>query len=327
MSANSTSQPLVSIVLPTYKRAHLLPHAINSVLAQSYQNWELIVVDDNSPDHTPEVVTSFTDPRIRAVRNDPNLKLPRTLNRGFALATGELLTWTSDDNLYHPQAIEKMVERLQRGDCDFVYADYWLFSELDAAGAPLDIQHDRLPDRLQLERGNHIGACFMYSRALAEAVGAYDPELFLVEDYDYFIRAARQFRFAHIAEPLYYFKRDDATLYISRYCEVKASDLLVRYKNGLLDGAGVVEAVVALLLRNIAGLKNPLLRGGHALLRARSFRLTSWHATLTSHHLRWRLNGPVLALLDGYRQQQRSFGESRQALVALINSLGAVSYQ
>ncbi|HMU90067.1 MAG TPA: glycosyltransferase [Pseudomonadales bacterium] len=319
--------PLVSIVLPTYRRPHLLPHAIRSVLAQSYPHWELIVVDDNSPDHTPEVVASFTDPRIRAVRNDPNLKLPRTLNRGFALASGELLTWTSDDNLYHPQAIEKMVARLQRGDCDFVYADYWLFSELDAAGAPLDIQHDRLPDRLQLERGNHIGACFMYSRALAEAVGEYDPELFLVEDYDYFIRAARQFRFAHIAEPLYYFKRDDATLYISRYCEVKASDLLVRYRNGLLDGAGVVEAVVELLLRNIAGLKNPLLRGGHALLRTRSFRLTNWHAKLTSHHLRRQLHGPVLALLDGYRQQQRSFGESRQALVALINALGAVSYQ
>ncbi|HNJ74619.1 MAG TPA: hypothetical protein PL081_06135, partial [Pseudomonadales bacterium] len=148
-----------------------------------------------------------------------------------------------------------------------------------------------------------------------------------VEDYDYFIRAARQFRFAHIAEPLYYFKRDDATLYISRYCEVKASDLLVRYRNGLLDGAGVVEAVVELLLRNIAGLKNPLLRGGHALLRTRSFRLTNWHAKLTSHHLRRQLHGPVLALLDGYRQQQRSFGESRQALVALINALGAVSYQ
>ena len=89
----------------------------------------------------------------------------------------------------------------------------------------------------------------------------------------------------------------------------------------------VVEAVVELLLRNIAGLKNPLLRGGHALLRTRSFRLTNWHAKLTSHHLRRQLHGPVLALLDGYRQQQRSFGESRQALVALINALGAVSYQ
>lgn len=323
----STDAPLVSIVLPTYKRADLLPHAIRSVLGQSYTNLELIVVDDNSPDHTADVVQSFVDPRVRYVKNEPNLKLPRALNRGFSLARGELLTWTSDDNLYAPTAIARMVEALGTQDADFVYADYWLFCDTDAEGQPVDPQHDKLPDELQLAKGNHIGACFMYSRALAEAVGEYDPELFLVEDYDYFIRAARQFRFAHIAEPLYYFKRDDATLYISRYCEVKASDLLVRYRNGLLDGAGVVEAVVELLLRNIAGLKNPLLRGGHALLRTRSFRLTNWHAKLTSHHLRRQLHGPVLALLDGYRQQQRSFGESRQALVALINALGAVSYQ
>ena len=81
----------------------------------------------------------------------------------------------------------------------------------------LDIHHDRLPGKLQLEKGNHIGACFLYTRRLYEAVGDYDPELFLVEDYDYFMRASRHFRFCHIAEPLYYFRRDDDTLYLSRF--------------------------------------------------------------------------------------------------------------
>ena len=158
------SGPLVSIVLPTYKRPKLLAQAVASVLAQSHENWELIVVDDHSPDDTPQVMAAFDDPRIRYVRNDPNLKLPRTLNRGFALARGELLTWTSDDNLFEPHAIERMVARLQRGDCDLVYADYYLFSQQDAQGRPLDIHHDRLPDVVQLEKGNHIGACFLYTR-------------------------------------------------------------------------------------------------------------------------------------------------------------------
>ena len=75
------SEPLVSIVLPTYNRAHLLGHAIRSVLAQTHRNLELIVVDDNSKDETPSVVRSFDDARIRYVRNDPNLKLPAALNR------------------------------------------------------------------------------------------------------------------------------------------------------------------------------------------------------------------------------------------------------
>ena len=119
MSNNPSDTPLVSIVLPTYKRAHVLPNAIRSVLNQTYANLELIIVDDNSPDDTPEVVKSFRDARVKYVRNEPNLKLPRALNKGFSLARGTYLTWTSDDNLFADDAIEKMVARLQAGELRF----------------------------------------------------------------------------------------------------------------------------------------------------------------------------------------------------------------
>ncbi len=320
------SGPLVSIVLPTYKRPKLLAQAVASVLAQSHENWELIVVDDHSPDDTPQVMAAFDDPRIRYVRNDPNLKLPRTLNRGFALARGELLTWTSDDNLFEPHAIERMVARLQRGDCDLVYADYYLFSQQDAQGRPLDIHHDRLPDVVQLEKGNHIGACFLYTRQVFESIGDYDPELFLVEDYDYFIRVAQRFRLAHIAEPLYYFRRDDDTLYLSRFAEVKASDVLVRYKNGLLTEDGVVDAMSALLMRDIESLASPLLRWTYRAVRGRSFRLSQWHERWATQHVRRQLSAPVQAILSAYRAQATSFGAARDALRQHLAKLGAVRY-
>lgn len=322
----STDAPLVSIVLPTYKRADLLPHAIRSVLGQSYTNLELIVVDDNSPDHTADVVQSFVDPRVRYVKNEPNLKLPRALNRGFSLARGELLTWTSDDNLYAPTAIARMVEALGTQDADFVYADYWLFCDTDAEGQPVDPQHDKLPDELQLAKGNHIGACFMYTRRLYDAVGEYDPELFLVEDYDYFIRAARQFHFAHIPEALYYFRRDDNTLYLSRFCEVKASDLLVRFKNELLDAPGVVSTMLDLIMRNPESLANPLLRHSFSAVRQLSYRLTQWHKGATRGYLHWRLGQPVRDQLTRYREGRNSFGESRDALCRLMRSHAAIAY-
>lgn len=322
----STDAPLVSIVLPTYKRADLLPHAIRSVLGQTYTNLELIVVDDNSPDHTADVVRSFVDSRVRYVKNEPNLKLPRALNRGFSLARGELLTWTSDDNLYAPAAIARMVEALGTQDADFVYADYYLFNETDAEGRPVDPQHDKLPDELQLGKGNHIGACFMYTRRLYNAVGEYDPELFLVEDYDYFIRAARQFRFAHIPEALYYFRRDDNTLYLSRFCEVKASDLLVRFKNELLDAQGVVSTMLDLIMRNPETLVNPLLRHSFSAVRPLSYRLTQWHKGATRGYLHWRLGQPVRDQLTRYREGRNSFGESRDALCRLMRSHAAIAY-
>ena len=326
MSLTGTAQPLVSIVLPTYKRAHLLAQAIRSVLEQTHTNLELIIVDDNSPDDTTAVVQSFDDARIRYVKNDPNLKLPRALNRGFALAKGAFLTWTSDDNLYAENAIEKMVGALQARTCDFVYADYYLFAEQDEAGRPLDIHHDKLPDTVQLEKGNHIGACFMYTREVYEAVGDYDPELFLVEDYDYFIRAAQRFTLCHIPEPLYYFRRDDDTLYLSRFAQVKASDVLVRYKNGLLTEDGLLDAVTALLLRNIDGLANPVLRLTHRAVRNTSYRLTRLHERLADCFLRQQLRRPIHAILQAYRSEQTTFAASRDALSQLMKQLGRVEY-
>ncbi|HYE37885.1 glycosyltransferase family 2 protein [Methylocaldum sp.] len=326
MNDNVSDMPLVSIVLPTYKRAHLLSQAIRSVLDQTYANLELIIVDDNSPDDTAAVVQSFDDARIRYVKNDPNLKLPRALNQGFCLARGEYLTWTSDDNLYAPNAIEKMVDALRDKGCHFVYADYYLFAEQDTDGRPLDVYHDKLPGSVQLEKGNHIGACFMYTREVYEAVGEYDPELFLVEDYDYFMRIAKRFRMCHIPEPLYYFRRDDATLFCSRFCEVKASDFLVRYKNEMLSDREVLDAVVALIARNKERLKMPLLRWTYLAVNRLSYRLTRMHETMTVRYMRHKLRNPVFGLLENYRTKKMTFDEAKSALMGLMKRLGTIEY-
>lgn len=326
MNDRAAAEPLVSIVLPTYKRAHVLPSAIRSVLDQTYTNLELIVVDDNSPDATRDVVASFSDRRIRYVRNDPNLKLPRALNQGFSLSLGEYLTWTSDDNLYGAAALERMVDVMRNKACDFVYADYYHFTDIDQDGRPLAIRHQKLPDSLQLEKGNHIGACFMYTRGVYEAVGEYDPELFLVEDYDYFMRIAKRFRSCHIAEPLYYFRRHDDALYVSRFCEVKASDFLARYKNGLLSEANVLEAVVNLLLRNTDDLNNSFLRRSHRMVRGFSFRLTTLHEKLLTEYLRWRLKGRVSRVLADYHSRNISFGVARDALCGLMKEVATIAY-
>jgi GT2 family glycosyltransferase len=94
--------PLVSIVLPTYKRAHVLPHAIRSVLVQTYGNWELIVVDDNSPDETAQGGRRLHRPAhpLREERTQPETAAGAEL-RPFAGA-GNLLTWISDDKLCVP---------------------------------------------------------------------------------------------------------------------------------------------------------------------------------------------------------------------------------
>lgn len=322
----TTATPLVSIVLPTYQRAKVLPHAIRSVLGQTYTNLELIIVDDNSPDDTGAVVESFDDARIRYVKNTPNLKLPRALNKGFSLARGAYLTWTSDDNVFADNAIEKMVDALQAGDCEFVYADYFLFADLDAADKPVGARHEKLPSQLQLEKSNHIGACFLYTRKVYEELGEYDPELFLVEDYDYFIRIANRFDVCHIPEPLYFFRRHDDALYCSRFCEVKAADALVRYKNGLIGEAEVAAALACLFMRNIDGLNNPFLRWTYRAAEKTSYRLTNKHREMLFKYLLRRLENGVATILGGYGSRKKTFAEAKEALIGLMKRIGKIEY-
>ena len=319
--------PLVSIVLPTYKRAHVLPLAIRSVLAQTYGNWELIVVSDNSPDNTEEVVKAFDDPRIRYYRNDPNLRLPRTLNRGFSLAQGEYLTWTSDDNMLAPEAIARMVETLQCGESDFVFADYFEFADTDPKGAPLDIRPVRLPDAPDMAKGNSIGACFMYTRAVYARVGDYDPDLFLNEDYDYWMRIARQFRIQHIPELLYYFRRDEDSLYCSRFAEVRAGSLLVRFKNQYLSAEDVLNGMVDLVMANLDRHHTGLLKNAYLGIKRTSFRATRWFEWIARQRTLSRLRPMVNKALRDYMGGTASFNDARLALRDLMNTLAVIEYR
>ena len=125
---------LISIVLPVYNGERFLRASIDSVIAQTYQNWELLVVDDCSTDSTASIVREYVqlDPRIKYFKNEVNLRLPRNLNRGFSLAQGNYLTWTSDDNVFRPTALEKMYNALKADpEAQFAYASCDITDEED----------------------------------------------------------------------------------------------------------------------------------------------------------------------------------------------------
>jgi glycosyltransferase involved in cell wall biosynthesis len=190
------NDPLVSVVLPAYNGGRYLAQSIQSCIDQLYRNWELIIVDDCSTDETQALIERFVrqDPRITSVRNEKNRCLPGSLNRGFSLSKGEYLTWTSDDNLYEPDALELMVRYLEgEPAAGVVYCDErWI----GPGGEDKGIYSKAGPEALLTY--NVVNACFLYRRAVHEAVGDYDPEMVLVEDYEYWLRVSKQFRIAHL---------------------------------------------------------------------------------------------------------------------------------
>ena len=176
--------------------------------------------------------------------NETNLKLPRTLNAGFAVARGKYLTWTSDDNKYKPNALEAMVGALEADEsADMVYAD---FTNIDADDNVICDSYLAEPDALVV--GNCYGACFLYTRRIAERVGTYDANLFLAEDYDYWMRIHAAGRVVHLSENLYCYRRHAKSLTEIRKAQIDSQTLKAIEKN--LDSM--------LVSAKATGMENPL---------------------------------------------------------------------
>ncbi len=202
---------LVSIVLPIYNGEKYMRLSIESIINQTYKNWELIIIDDCSTDDTAKIANEYVekDERIKYYKNEVNLRLPKGLNKGFSLSKGCYLTWTSDDNLYLPNAIEKMVKTLQNQQTDFVFADCDI---IDENGKIIEIIKAPKDYKSSIIGGNYVGACFMYTRKVYNTIGDYNPKNFLVEDYDYWLKIFARFEISNIPEVLYQYRWHDGAL-------------------------------------------------------------------------------------------------------------------
>ncbi|NOZ96114.1 MAG: glycosyltransferase, partial [Acidobacteria bacterium] len=224
------SEPgLVSIVLPVFNGGDLLQESLNSILAQTYENFELIAIDDGSTDGSAEILDRYAerDSRIRVVHQE-NQKLPRSLSNGFRLARGQFLTWTSHDNRLKPDFLEKMVNCLHRHpNWDMAYANMdivgddglpligsgWYFGYQEPRGS----QHIHLPairGELNTWPNNYVGAAFLYRDRVAALLGDYGADRFTVEDYDYWMQVNELLELHHVDfdEPVYEYRFHERSL-------------------------------------------------------------------------------------------------------------------
>jgi len=184
---------LVSVVIPCYNQAHFLGEAIESVLAQSYPNFEIIVVDDGSPDDTAEVAARY--PEVRLVRQE-NQGLSAARNAGLARSEGEYVVFLDADDRLLPEALEVGVGYLNvRPECAFVSGH---FRVIAVDGSPLPTREQRYVEKdhyLALLRHYYIGppVVVMYRRAVFESVGGFDTSVGPAADLDISLRIARRF--------------------------------------------------------------------------------------------------------------------------------------
>lgn len=223
--------PKVSIVLPCYNGQRFLSQSIDSIIAQTFNDWELIIVNDNSTDSTPDIAEKYAklDPRIRVIHNHKNQRLPGALNTGFAKAKGEYLTWTSDDNIAKNNWLSVLVDWLDNHpDTDMVSANMDI---IDEKGNFLDrFRRGKNYTSRELAYKCNIGAAFMYRKTIADKVGNYDDKMFCAEDYDYWVRIALCGKIDYILDNIYMYRINSGSLTATQQPKILAKTVAVHDK-------------------------------------------------------------------------------------------------
>lgn len=195
--------PAVSVIIPTYNSAQYVIAAVESVLAQTWRDFEILVIDDGSTDDTEEVMRHY-QMQVRYIRQQ-NGGVAVARNRGIAESRGKYIAFLDADDTWLPHKLETQINHLRRQSaCRVCYA---AFTVVDAALNPLGIsrsQRSRTAREDLLLRGNIIGSIctVVCERTLFEIVGGFDPALSQCADWDMWVRLAAQTEFLYVDEPL-----------------------------------------------------------------------------------------------------------------------------
>lgn len=205
-----TVEQTVSIVLPTYNRARTLPRAIESVLRQTHQDFELIIVDDGSTDNTAVVLDQFSDHRIRSIRLPSNRGPGAARNAGVQAARYDLVAFQDSDDVWFDEKLALQLAAM-RDNIGVVYHD--IIRVKEDGHEELRTTPDSIPLNIveRIETAGQLGIVWCLTRKhLIESVGGFDEFMGPVEDTDLLLKLRAVCEFVRLPLPLvYYFESSD----------------------------------------------------------------------------------------------------------------------
>lgn len=197
--------PIVSVVIPTYRRPELVVRAVRSVLAQTYPHLEVIVVDDCSPDNTQTALAQIGDVRVRCIRHERNMGLPAARNSGIRAAIGAYIAFLDDDDEWKPHKTERQLAMMDRYDVVL------------CASLVNGVQQTRyVKDRItlaDLRKGNRFAPSGLLAKTSVLRDLWFDESLRVGEDWDAYIRIAHKYPIGYSPEPLViYYQQGQTTM-------------------------------------------------------------------------------------------------------------------
>ena len=228
--------PRFSILMAAYNRAELIHVAIDSVLAQDFGDYELVIVDDGSTDETPDIVTRYTDPRIRYIRKSKNEGRSPTRNRAIAEARGEFVLWMADDDLLEPHVLRTYDDILRaEPHVDVVYGKLQLFDHETGDDLNVFTPNDWTGRDQEVIGAKLYGSCVpdggsAVRRAVYGKVGSgpYDHEFVRAQDYELWTRIVGQASFRFVDEIVYRYRKHDGGTSWGEFIDLTLDSKIIR---------------------------------------------------------------------------------------------------
>jgi len=202
--------PRFSVIIPLFNKAEYVKATINSVLAQSFTDFELLIVNDCSTDKSLEVVKHFDDKRIQILQHQKNSGLSASRNTGIENAAGEIITFIDADDLWKPDFLSNIHQlSIEFPECDIFGTDYeekfgteTTFPQKNLKGIYKENEMVKIPDFFEASLFNPIYCytCVAFTKTVFEKIGLFNTEIDYGEDVDFNIRANTQFSLAYFCK-------------------------------------------------------------------------------------------------------------------------------
>jgi glycosyltransferase involved in cell wall biosynthesis len=230
--------PKVSVVIPTYNRAHLICRSIQSVLDQTYQNLEIIVVDDGSTDNTEEIVINFKDERIRYIKHSENKGASAARNTGIKVSRGEYIAFQDSDDEWFSEKLEKQISAFYNSspEVGVVYSGFYRVEANKKIYIPSDDHVAQKKGNIynELLKGNFVGTpAVLIKKECFENVKYFDENIPALEDWELWIEISKYYKFEYINIPLVYSYSTPNSVNLNQKNILKAYEIIL--KNHLND--------------------------------------------------------------------------------------------
>lgn len=220
----------VSIVMPVYNQEKYVSKAIESILTQTFEDFEFLIIDDGSSDGTLEILRGYKDPRMRIVVNKANIGLTKSLNKGLGVALGKYIARQDGDDISLPKRLEKQFRFLEK------HREYGLVGccchKIDSAGnvtgsIMVPTRHHDIAQAL-VKTNQFVHSSVMFRKECIEKLGPYDETLIYSQDYELWLRISSFYKVANLKEVLHCWRYSETGISRVRFEEQEEYARLIR---------------------------------------------------------------------------------------------------